>query len=141
MLTKIITKQSKITAYGGSQAKGPVGAAATSLRHYCQENSLSYNSGEAWFSAQFYIFSEQRTLNKLGIHSSMVSNERSELTQKVSLAFGTWEESLMEGALVSVPQEGRRLSLFVTWTVFISSKCTFLLNIKAYVQCMSFYLA
>ena len=100
-----------------------------------------YASEEAWFSAQFYIFSEQRTLNKLGIHSSMVSNERLELTQKVSLAFGTWEESLMEGALVSVPQEGRRLSLFVTWTVFISSKCTFLLNIKAYIQCMSFYLA
>ena len=86
-------------------------------------------SGDAWFSAQFYILSEQRTSSKSGIHSFRFSRiQIGRYTVNMALVPGkggvlSWKED-QHWCL----RKGGVSSFFLTWTFFISGHCTFFFN-------------
>ena len=81
-LRKIINEQSRIRiekscCWSKLRTIAQKPASQISLRNF---------SGEAGFSAQFYVLSEQRTFNKSGRHFFKVSKNRPAHTQRVSMA-------------------------------------------------------
>ena len=65
-------------------------------------------SREAGFSAQFYVLSEQRPLNKAGMHFSEVSKKtRPARTQRVSMGLAPGKGVISKELPELVSQEGR----------------------------------
>ena len=91
-------------------------------------------SGEAGFSAQFYILSEQRTLNKLGLHFFNVK-----ITDQPVHIDSAWpwflrRESYHQRASTDIP--GRKAFNFYHGHTLLWVRVPFPLIIKADVQCM-----
>ena len=82
-------------------------------------------SGEAWFSAQFYILSEQRTSNRSQIHSFKVSKKPDQHVHSESVwPWHLGRESYRQKSEHWCPRKGGISSLSLTRTFFTSGQCT-----------------
>ena len=83
--------------------------------------------GEAGYSAWFYIFSEQRTLNKSGLHFFNVSKKRPAHTQWVRMASALGEGVfIIKGVPALASQEGEHLIFHMNIFFYFCSMCPFL---------------
>ena len=125
MSMKIINKQS-ITVIEKSFIWAKLG---TIVWKTASQITLRNCSRKAWFSAQFYVLSEQRTSNQSGIHFFKISKTRSASTQRVSMALAPGK-----GVLSSKedqhwhPRKGGIWSLFLTWAFFTSGQGALFFN-------------
>ena len=89
---------------------------------------LRNRPGDAWFSAQFYVLSEQRSSSKSGIHSFRFSKFQIGM-YTVSMALVPGKGGLLlEGNQHWCLRKGDVSSFFLMWTFFPSGHCTLFFN-------------
>ena len=108
-----------------------------SLEGNLSQIALRNCSGATWFSAQFYILSEQGTSNKSGILcSKCVKNKQTSIYTASLYVLGTWEGSLIiEGVPALASQEERHLVFILSGYSLLLVNVPFSLIIEADVQC------
>ena len=125
MLKEVINSQSTIRIEESfSQAK-----LRTVAGEIASQIALRNCSKEAWFSAQFYVLSEQRKLNMTGIHSFKISKKTDHQLHRQSV--WPWllgrEPYHLRSTSANMPGREAFLSI-LKWTFFTSGPCTRFLN-------------